>query len=85
MPARPADFAFRYAWREGSLPPPHHYEFTIVVDAGGRGTIVFYPDYLEEGVAPWEEAFLVPPAEMDELYRLMAEAGYRRPEQGASC
>ena len=74
MADRPADFAFRYAWREGSLPPPHHYEYTITVDADGSGTIVFYPDYPEEGVEPWEEGFRVTASQLGELHRTMDEA-----------
>ena len=75
MLQRPADFAVRYAWREGSLPPPHHYEYTISLAADGRGTIVFYPDYPSEGVEPWEETFRVTDSRLDELHRLMDEAG----------
>ena len=75
MSERPADFAFRYRWREGSVPPPDHCEYTITVAADGQGTIVFYPDYPEEGVEPWREAFAVPAAELDALHEAMAEAG----------
>ncbi|HUT36408.1 MAG TPA: hypothetical protein VNE39_23175 [Planctomycetota bacterium] len=52
---RPADFGFRYDWREGSLPPPYHYEYTISVSPEGEGTIVFRPDYPEHDVPAWEE------------------------------
>jgi len=75
MGTRPADLAFRYAWREGSMPPPHHYEYTIAVAADGSGTIVFCPDYPEEGVSSWEESFRVTASQLDELHRLMDEAG----------
>ena len=75
MSERPADFGFSYAWREGSMPPPYHCEYTIAVAAEGNGSIVFYPDYPEEGVSPWEEGFRVTTAQLDELRRLMDEAG----------
>ena len=75
MELRPEDFGFRYAWREGSLPPPHHYEYTIAVTAEGLGTIVFHPDYPEHGGPVWEERFQVSVPQLDELHALMLGRG----------
>ncbi|HUT36405.1 MAG TPA: hypothetical protein VNE39_23160 [Planctomycetota bacterium] len=70
---RPADFGLRYDWREGSLPPPYHYEYTICVSPAGEGTIVFRPDYPEEGAPAWEERFRVSGQALDELHKMMVE------------
>jgi len=70
---RPADFGLRYDWREGSLPPPYHYEYTICVSPEGDGTIVFRPDYPEHGVPAWDEHFRVSGQVLDKLHKMMLE------------
>ncbi len=72
---RPADFGLRYDWRQGSLPPPYHYEYTISVSPEGEGSIVFRPDYPEEGAQAWEERFRVSGSLLDELHKMMLERG----------
>jgi hypothetical protein len=67
-PVRPGDFAIEYHWRAGSMPPPHHYEFVVVIRAGGEGEVVMVPDYPAPGVPRWTEVFVVRPDEMDRLY-----------------
>ena len=74
----PADFRLRYDWREGSLPPPYHYEYTITLAADGSGLISMTPDYPGEGVPVWEEPFSLSPAELDRLHDLMVEQGLLR-------
>jgi hypothetical protein len=74
----PADFSLRYDWREGSLPPPYHYEYTITLAADGSGLMALTPDYPGEGVPVWEEPFSVPPDEVDRLHDLMVEQGLLR-------
>lgn len=73
--AVPDDFRLRYDWREGSLPPPYHYEYTITLGADGAGLISMVPDYPAPAVPVWEEPFRVPPAEVERLYRLISEQG----------
>ena len=73
-PPAPDDLGFRYSWREGSVPPPYHYEYTISVGPRGDGVVVFRPDYPEEGAPAWEERFRVPESQVAEVYRLMLEA-----------
>jgi hypothetical protein len=75
MGQRPDDFSFCYSWREGSVPPPYHYEYTISVWPIGDGIIVFRPDYPEEGAPAWEERFRVSHARLAELCRRMFEGG----------
>lgn len=55
----PADFSFEYAWRAGSMPPPHHYAFSISGSASGRGRIVFVPGYAFENPPSWQEEFAI--------------------------
>jgi hypothetical protein len=74
----PADFSLRYDWREGSLPPPYHYEYTIALAAGGAGTMTMVPDYPGEGVPVWEEPFTLAPEEVDRLHDLMIAEGLLR-------
>jgi hypothetical protein len=74
----PADFSLRYDWREGSLPPPYHYEYTITLAADGSGLIAMTPDYPGEGVPVWEEPFSVPAEEVDRLHDLMVGQGLLR-------
>jgi hypothetical protein len=74
---RPADFSLVYEWREGSLPPPYHYETTISVAPDGAGTITLVPDYPGPDVPVWTEAFSLDTAALDSLYvRLAAEGAF---------
>ncbi len=73
--SRPPDFAVAYAWLEGSVPPPYHYEYTIRVEPAGDCQIVFYPDYPAHDPPRWVEAFPVSDAMMDELHALIVRHG----------
>ncbi|GEM_PF-3206652 len=53
----PDDFALTYEWAAGSVPPPHHDEYTIVVEPPDRGHLLFWPDYPSERVEPWTADF----------------------------
>lgn len=69
MSTAPVDFAVRYVWAEGTVPPPHHYEYEIHLGPGPHGRIEFHPDY---GNAPaWVETFEFPQAAADSLYLLL--------------
>ena len=71
--SRPADFAVEYEWREGSRPPPYHYEYSISVRPAGDGEIVLIPNYPADGVPRWTEKFQIAERDLNELYRAMAE------------
>jgi hypothetical protein len=73
--ATPADFALVYDWREGSLPPPYHYSYTIRMKADGAGELVFVPGYSGSETPIWTETFSVSSAQRSSLYTLMREKG----------
>jgi hypothetical protein len=73
--AHPADFALEYHWQEGSVPPPHHYEYFIRLGPGPRGEIVFVPDYDFRNPPAWTEPLAVTEADLTDLYRLLVEQG----------
>ena len=57
--ARPDDFGVEYEWREGSLPPPYHYEYTVIIKPSSQSEIVLTPDYPSITVPKWTEFFKV--------------------------
>ncbi|HEY0603996.1 MAG TPA: hypothetical protein VGD58_13845 [Herpetosiphonaceae bacterium] len=76
MPAqRPEDFALVYDWREGSLPPPYHYEYSITLTAKGNCELIMIPDYPAPDVPQWRELFQVPVADRDRLYQQLLDLG----------
>jgi hypothetical protein len=62
----------QYDWCAGSMPPPHHHEYTIRVGPGLQGEIVFYPDYPGENTPVWTEPFEVCEEALDGLCALVA-------------
>ncbi|MDP3047318.1 MAG: hypothetical protein Q8O07_07565 [Chloroflexota bacterium] len=82
----PADFTLRYEWREGSVPPPYHYEYAIRVGPGVEGEVLFYPDYPQHDPPAWREDFAVSPEALAAVYALMDKQGvfrrtWRQPER----
>jgi hypothetical protein len=75
MDTRPDDFDVLYEWREGSLPPPYHYEYQIHVAASGSAEITLIPDYPANDVPNWTETFTIPPDHLDALYRRLLQLG----------
>jgi len=72
---RPDDFSVEYEWREGSLPPPHHYEYNVVIKHSGESQIVLTPDYPSTTVPKWAERFKVEEQGLNDLYRVIIENG----------
>jgi hypothetical protein len=72
---RPDDFGVEYEWREGSLPPPYHYEYTVIIKPSSRSEIVLTPDYPSTTVPKWTEFFKVEEQGLNDLYRVMVENG----------
>ncbi len=67
----PPDFAVTYSWREGTVPPPYHYEYDIRLGAKGDGEIVFRPDYPGQNTPVWTERFAVPGEQLAKLHELI--------------
>jgi hypothetical protein len=74
----PPDFQLRYDWREGSLPPPYHYEYTITLAADGSGTMTMLPGYPGPGVPTFEERFTLAPEALDRLHDALIAEGLLR-------
>ncbi|MDO9567335.1 MAG: hypothetical protein Q7J15_11435 [Candidatus Desulfaltia sp.] len=72
---RPDDFGVEYEWREGSLPPPYHYEYTVIIKPSRQSEIVLTPDYPSITVPKWTEFFKVEEQGLNDLYRVMVENG----------
>jgi hypothetical protein len=73
--ARPDDFAVEYEWRAGSLPPPYHYQYAVIIRSSGQSEIVLTPDYPSINVPKWTEFFKVEEQGLNDLYRVMVENG----------
>lgn len=71
----PADFALRYEWQAGSMPPPYHYEYSIRLGPGPAGEITFWPDYPWDGTPVWTESFTLAEESLPDLHALIAGAG----------
>ena len=75
MKERLTGFRIQYWWREGSVPPPYHYEYSIHLSTESKGKIVFYPDYPMDNPPVWTETFSVDDKSLCDLYDLMIERG----------
>ncbi len=73
--ARPNDFVIEYEWREGSLPPPYHYEYSVIINPSGRSEIILTPDYPSTTVPKWTEFFKVEEQNLNDVYRVIVENG----------
>jgi hypothetical protein len=69
----PKDFELIYEWHAGTMPPPHHYEYTIRVVADGRGAVNYFPSY--DTTPVWTESLAVSKSALENVYRLMTKAG----------
>ena len=72
---RPGDFSIDYRWRAATVPPPHHFEYTITISPTGAGKIMMIPGYPSNTVPRWTETFTVDTQQMDKLYALMVDNG----------
>jgi hypothetical protein len=73
MKSNSKDLTLQYNWCAGSMPPPHHYEYTIRIGPGLQGEIVFYPDYPGQDTPVWMEPFEVNEGAFSALYVLVVE------------
>lgn len=70
----PADFAVRYEWGNGALPPPYHYDYTIRLGPGaGTGRVEFRPGH--DSLPVWTESFPVTEAQLRSVYAVFMARG----------
>jgi hypothetical protein len=70
----PADFAVRYEWGNGALPPPYHYDYTVHVGPGaGTGRVDFRPGH--DSVPVWTETFPATEAQLRSMYAVFMARG----------
>jgi len=75
----PEDFTLTCDWTAGAMPPPHHYEYSIIVGPDGQGVITFWPDYPAEATPVWRETWRAPFERRLRLYHLLQERGFLNP------
>jgi hypothetical protein len=69
----PPDLTIRYEWDSGSLPPPYHFEYTILVGPGNQGEIAYRPGYPTDQPPEWAEVFTVSESKLDQLHKFLLE------------
>jgi hypothetical protein len=69
-----------YTYRNGTVPPPHHYEFTIRLEPGKPGAYEFRPGYpgMGAGIQVWKESFVFNERQHEMLYKKLVELGLTR-------
>ncbi|NOX63248.1 MAG: hypothetical protein GXP42_15080 [Chloroflexi bacterium] len=73
MSTHPPNFQVRYAWHEGSAPPPYYYEYEIHIGPGPEGRILFRPGYPLDEPPTWTRSFFARPEALDALYAMTVE------------
>jgi hypothetical protein len=73
----PADFVATIVYRNGSVPPPHHYEWRLRVDES-EAELSWRPGY-DEAEAPWVETVPVTGEQRAEFYGQLRDAGVFEP------
>lgn len=73
----PVPVSFTLTYEAGSVPPPHHDEWKLVV-RDGRGMIHYLPDYPGPGVPRYRARFPVDQAELEDLSAEIRDRGLLR-------
>ena len=69
----PADLSVTYEYRAGSVPPPFHNEYTVVIGPGTTGQVTYRPDYPSDTTPTWTEVLTPTTAQLNDLYTLLQE------------
>lgn len=69
-----------YTYRNGTMPPPHHYEFAIRLEPGKPPLYEFRPGYpgMGQGIQVWKATFPFSEAQRQALYRKLLALGLNR-------
>lgn len=70
-----SDFKIEYHWAEGSVPPPYHYEYSLILHGDGTGFVSYWPDYDMPGVPFWQRKNSIPPKKYEPLKTLIEQDG----------
>jgi hypothetical protein len=65
------ELEIKYKFIAGTMPPPDHDEYEIVVTQGGGGRIAYWPDYPSFDPPCWEYLFPVAADQLKELVDLI--------------
>lgn len=76
----PADFAATIVYRNGTVAPPHHFEWRLRVESA-RAELTWRPGYEDE--TPWVEAVPVTGEQRAALYERLRTAGVLDPARPA--
>jgi hypothetical protein len=63
-----------YQWREGTVPPPHYYEYAVSVAGDGMAEIGLTPDYPQDHPPVFRAMFRVAPSAIQRVDEVLAEA-----------
>lgn len=70
----PEDFSLTMEWNTGALPPKYTYMYTITIQPGQVGEMVYRPGYdPEDDSQLWVAAFTPEKAQMEALYATLQE------------
>jgi hypothetical protein len=69
-----------YTYRNGTVPPPHHYEVTIRLEPGRPAIYEFRPGYpgMGAGIQVWKESFAFADRQHEILYKKLEALGLTR-------
>ncbi len=91
MKPTPDPIEFDYEWVAGTMPPPHHYRYTIrgVLAAAAQAEVVFVPGYAFESPPRWVSTFTVDAAAAAALERVIEQQAvwtraWKAPDDGRS-
>jgi hypothetical protein len=76
---RPIDYAFRFVYFSGGMPPVDYYELVIEVAPDGSGEIHFQRDYEANRPEEFVAVFDAEDAALDHVYRMMLSGGICEP------
>ncbi len=67
----PPDLTVTYEYRAGTMPPPYHNEYTVVIGPGTQGMVKYSPDYPGDTTPIWDELFSPTAEQLNQLYALI--------------
>ncbi len=75
---RPEDFRVEYYWNNGTVAPPYHYGYDIIIESAGQSKVVLtcgYPGLLDYPGGTYTETIDIQQMDLDELYLQFVKNG----------